>query len=170
MLNVNRAEVIGNLTRDPEIRYIPSGQPVCNFGVATNRRYQNKAGEWQDLPVEFHNIVVWGKLAEGCSKVLKKGNRVYLCGRIQTRQWEGQDGQKRQKTEIVADTIVGPDQIQKAGGGADFESNVEEVASPVNQTESQEEPQKTEKPDEKTSSPTKAKSTDDEIDLDNIPF
>ena len=170
MLNINRAEVIGNLTRDPEMRVIPSGQPVCNFGVATNRRYQNKSGEWENAQAEFHNIVVWGKLAEACQKVLKKGDRVYLTGRLQTRQWEGQDGQKRQRTEIVADTIVGPDQTKNAMGFSS-DGDVGGAAEPVSESvEEIHDDSKTKAQAEASDKKSKKPAGDDEIDLDNIPF
>lgn len=113
-INLNRVEVIGNLTRDPELRYTPNGQPVASFAVATNRRYQDRAGNWVDGEVEFHEVVVWAKLAEGVNKVLKKGDRVFVTGRLQTRSWEGQDGAKRTRTEMIADTIIGPDQVNRA--------------------------------------------------------
>lgn len=113
-INLNRVEIIGNLTRDPELNYTPNGQPLSKFAVATNRRYQDQSGNWVDMEPEYHEIVVWGKLAEGTNKVLKKGDRIYVTGRLQTRSWEGQDGAKRSRTELVADTIIGPDQVNRA--------------------------------------------------------
>lgn len=104
--SLNKAMVIGNLTRDPELRQTGSGQPVCSFGVATNRSWNNRqTGEKQEA-TEFHNIVAWGKLAEICAQYLKKGNKVYIEGRLQTRDWEGQDGVKRYRTEIVTENMV----------------------------------------------------------------
>lgn len=105
MINLNRAMIIGNMTRDPEMRYTPSGRAVLNFGVATNRRWTNQEGGQQE-EVEFHDIVAWGKLAEIISPILKKGDRAYVEGRLKTRSWEGQDGVKRQRTEIIADNII----------------------------------------------------------------
>lgn len=105
MYSLNRAQVIGNLTRDPELKYTPSGQAVSSFSVATNRSWQNQDGTKQDA-VEYHDIVAWGKLAEISSQVLSKGKPAYVEGRLQTRSWEGQDGNKRQKTEIVAENII----------------------------------------------------------------
>ena len=102
MNDLNRATIMGNLTRDPELRQTPNGRSVASFGLATNRRWNNQQGEQQEQ-VEFHDVVAWGKLAEICEKILYKGRKTYVEGRLQTRSWEGQDGVKRSKTEIVAD-------------------------------------------------------------------
>lgn len=107
-MNFNKAIVVGNLTRDPESRTLPSGQPVVNFSVATNRIYTDKEGNKQQNP-EFHNIVVFGKLADICSRYLTKGRLVLIEGRIQTRSWQDQSGNKRYRTEIVAESMqMGP--------------------------------------------------------------
>jgi len=97
--------IIGNLTRDPEVRNTSGGQTVANFGVATNHSWNDASGQRQEK-AEFHNIVAWGKLAEICGQYLTKGRKVYVEGRLQTREWEGQDGAKRQRTEIVADNMI----------------------------------------------------------------
>lgn len=97
--------LIGNLTRDPELRYTPQGTAVCNFGLATNRSWTTDQGEHKEN-VEFHRIVAWDKLAEICSQLLFKGRRVYVEGRLQTRQWEGQDGNNRQTTEIIINDMI----------------------------------------------------------------
>lgn len=123
MIYLNRIEVVGNLTRDPELRSTPSQQSVASFAVATNRRYRDTSGNWVDAPAEYHEIVVWGALGERCHQVLHKGDRIYLTGRIQTRSWEGPDGNKRYKTEVIADTIVGPDLINKGLGGSSNSDN-----------------------------------------------
>ena len=115
--DLNKAMIIGNLTRDPEMRTTPNGQNVCNFGVATNRQWKNQAGETQEQ-AEFHNVVVWGKLAEICNQYLAKGRRAYFEGRLQTQQWEGQDGAKRNRNEIVADDMILLDSKGSGGGGA----------------------------------------------------
>lgn len=104
-MDLNRAMIIGNVTRDPEIRALPSGQNVANFGVATNMMWTDQQGQKQQR-AEFHNIVAWGKLADICKQYLVKGKKIYLEGRLQTREWEAQDGQKRQRTEIVADNMI----------------------------------------------------------------
>lgn len=117
-MSLNRATIIGNLTRDPEMRTIPSGQNVTSFGVATNRSYNDREGNKRD-EVQFHNIVAWGKLAEICNQFLGKGRKVYIEGRLQTRDWEGQDGQRRNRTEIVAENMIMLDKSgAPQGGGA----------------------------------------------------
>ena len=105
MFSLNKAMIVGNLTRDPELKYTPSGRPVCSFGVATNRRWKDPDGN-QKEEVEFHDVVAWGKLAEIISQFLKKGNKIYIEGRIRTRNWEGQDGVKRYRTEIIAENFI----------------------------------------------------------------
>jgi single-strand DNA-binding protein len=104
-MSLNRAQIIGNLTRDPEIRQIPGGSTVASFSVATNFTWTDQSGQKQEK-AEFHNIVAWRKLAEICGQYLKKGGKVYIEGRIQTRDWEGEDGVKRYRTEIVADNMI----------------------------------------------------------------
>ena len=107
-MNLNKALIIGNLTRDPEARALPSGQSVVSFGVATNRVWKDASGEKKQA-TEFHNVVAFGKLADICSQYLTKGKMVYIEGRIQTRTWQGADGQKRSRTEIVAENMqMGP--------------------------------------------------------------
>lgn len=105
MYSLNRATIIGNLTREPEVRQIPSGQSVCSFAVATNRSWVSSDGQKQESS-EFHNIVAWGKLAEICAQYLNKGRKVYIEGRLQTRDWEGQDGVRRYRTEIVTENMI----------------------------------------------------------------
>lgn len=107
MNSLNRAQIIGNLTRDPELRQTPSGQAVCTLGVATNRTWTNReTGEKQEQ-TEFHNVVCWGKLAEICGQYLTKGRKVFFEGRLQTRNWEDADsGKKMYRTEIIADNMI----------------------------------------------------------------
>ncbi len=114
MYSLNRATILGNVTRDPEVRQTASGQSVCSFGVATNRSWTDTAGQKQEQ-AEFHNVVAWGKLAEICGQYLAKGRKVYVEGRLQTRDWQGQDGVKRYRTEIVTDNMI---ILDRAGGGA----------------------------------------------------
>ncbi len=97
--------LIGNLTRDPELRYTPQGTAVCTMGLATNRTWVTENGDKKE-ETEFHRIVAWNKLAELCSQLLFKGRRVYVEGRLQTRQWTGQDGNQRQATEIVIEDML----------------------------------------------------------------
>jgi single-strand DNA-binding protein len=110
---LNKAFIIGNLTRDPELKALPSGTKVCSFAVATNRSYKDKEGVRQDAS-EFHNIVAFAKLGELSAQYLKKGSQVYVEGRLQTRSWEGKDGEKKYRTEIIADTV----QFGNRPGGA----------------------------------------------------
>jgi len=104
-MDLNKAMVIGRLTRDPEVRTTPSGVSVASFSVATNYSWNDQNNQKQEK-VEYHNIVVWRKLAEIVGQYLKKGSRVYIEGRLQTRDWEGQDGVKRYRTEIIADNMI----------------------------------------------------------------
>jgi len=103
--SLNKAMLIGNLTRDPELRKTTSGQSVCSFSIATNRVYTDASGQKKEN-ADYHNIVAWGRLAEICAQYLIKGKKVYIDGRIQTRDWEGQDGVKRYRTEIIADNMI----------------------------------------------------------------
>ncbi|MBL7686198.1 MAG: single-stranded DNA-binding protein [Deltaproteobacteria bacterium] len=102
--SVNKVILIGNLGNDPEIRYTPSGAAVANFNIATNENWKDKNGQDQER-TEWHRIVVWGKLAELCGEYLSKGRTVYAEGRLQTREWNDKDGNKRYTTEIIANTI-----------------------------------------------------------------
>lgn len=111
---LNKAMIYGNLTRDPELKALPSGMNVCSFSLATNRVYTDRDCKRQEA-ADYHNVVVFGKQAENCSKYLSKGNGAYVEGRLQTRSWE-KDGQKQYRTEIVADRVqFGP---KNSGGGA----------------------------------------------------
>ncbi len=103
--SLNKVQLIGTLTRDPELRYTPQGTAVCTFGMATNRAWVTESGEKKE-DAEFHQIVVWNKLAEICSQFLTKGRKVFIEGRLQTRQWTAQDGAPRQRTEIVASDMI----------------------------------------------------------------
>ncbi|HJY98306.1 MAG TPA: single-stranded DNA-binding protein [Patescibacteria group bacterium] len=103
--SLNKVQLIGNLTRDPEMRYTPQGTAVCTFGVATNRQWTTDSGEKKE-DAEFHNIVAWNKLAEICAQLLKKGRKVYVEGRLATRSWQGQDGAQRQRTEVVISDML----------------------------------------------------------------
>lgn len=103
-MSLNKCMIIGNLGRDPEMRYTPSGQAVTQFTVATNRNYRDQQGEWQS-ETEWFRVVVWGQQAERTAERLRKGNKVYVEGRIQTRQWEDQTGNKRYTTELIANQV-----------------------------------------------------------------
>lgn len=103
--SLNKVQLIGNLTRDPELRYTPQGTAVCTFGLATNRSWTTEGGEKRE-EAEFHRIVAWNKLAELCSQLLFKGRKVYVEGRLQTRTWTAQDGSQRQATEVVIEEMI----------------------------------------------------------------
>lgn len=119
--SLNKVELIGNLTRDPELRYTPQGTAVCTFGLATNRYWTTENGEKKE-DVEFHRIVAWNKLGELCGQLLAKGRKVYVEGRLQTRKWSGQDGVERTTTEIViSDMIILDNRGTSEGGNADFD-------------------------------------------------
>jgi len=159
MFSLNRAQLVGNLTRDPEMRYTPNGQAVTSFSVATNRRWRDKDGNNQEQ-TEFHNIVAWAKLAEISNQYLKKGNKVYIEGRLQTRNWEGQDGGKRNRTEIVAENMIFLTPKGEAMPHDDVPSDNKDVKI-------EEIPAETEKPADKAKDQNK---DEEEINLDDIPF
>ncbi|MCA2979902.1 MAG: single-stranded DNA-binding protein [Myxococcaceae bacterium] len=108
---VNKVILVGNLGKDPEVRFTPSGAAVANFNIATNESWTDKSGQKQER-TEWHRIVVWGKLAELCGEYLKKGRQCYVEGRLQTREWTDKEGKKNYTTEVVAQTV------QFLGGGA----------------------------------------------------
>ena len=139
-MNLNKVFIIGNLTRDPELKTLPSGSSVANFGIATNRVWRNQQGEKQE-EVQFHNIVVFGKQADTVSQYLKKGGSVLVEGRLQTRNWEAQDGTKRTKTEIVAERVqfgprkqaggfAGKEEAESGKGSAKQEEQLETIEYP----------------------------------------
>ncbi len=150
--SLNRAELIGNLTAEPEMRATTGGQNVCSFSIATNRTWKNAAGEKQEQ-ADYHNIVAWGRLAELCSQYLGKGRKVYIDGRLQTRDWEGQDGVKRYRTEIVAENLVFLDR-PRDGAPVGTQSNAAPRYEAIPQT-LQDDP---------------AANADSEIKLEDIPF
>lgn len=169
--SLNRVILIGNLTRDPELKYTPSGTAVCTFGVATNRSWTTAEGEIKE-DVQFHRIVAWQKLAELCSKLLSKGRKVYLEGRITYRSFTGKDGQQRQVTEIILDDFVVFDDRRKAM----MTEEAEPAGSTADETEkveieSVEEPQIDEDETKSKKSDKKEDKNDDEtISEDDIPF
>lgn len=103
--SVNKVILLGRLGKDPELSYIPSGQSVAKFTMATNRSYKDKSGEWKE-ETDWHNIVAWGKLGEICAQYLAKGRQAYVEGQIRTRSWEDREGKKRTTTEIIANEVV----------------------------------------------------------------
>jgi single-strand DNA-binding protein len=112
MASLNKVMLIGNLGKDPEVRYTTSGTAVASFSIATSERFKNRSGEWEDR-TEWHNVTLWGRLAEIAGEYLAKGKTVYIEGRLQTRKWQDRDGRDRYTTEIVAD------RMQMLGGKGD---------------------------------------------------
>lgn len=153
MFSLNRATIIGNLTKDPEVRTLPSGQVICSFSVATNRRWKDKDGN-QKEDTQYHDVSIWGRLGELASSMLTKGKKVYVEGRLQTSSWEGNDGAKRSKTEIVAESFI---PLSPKDGASEFTGKA--ASTPTEPTNP--------KPGKKTED--KATPTD-EINLDDIPF
>src|SRR3989338_6148422 len=119
--SLNKITLIGNLTRDPELKYTPQGTAVCSFGVATNRSWTTKTGETKE-DVQFHRIVAWQKLAELCANLLSKGRKIYLEGRITYRSFEGKDGVQRNITEIIMDDFILFDDRRKSSDEGEVET------------------------------------------------
>jgi single-strand DNA-binding protein len=118
--SLNRVQLIGNLGKDPEIKYTPQGTAVAKITIATNERFKDKAGEWQDR-TEWHNVVLWQRLAEIAGEYLKKGGKVYVEGRLQTRSWDDKtSGQKKYMTEVVASDLILLGGRGEGGGGGEF--------------------------------------------------
>ena len=115
-MSLNKVMIIGNLGRDPEMRYTPAGQAVTQFTVAVNRNFRDDQGEWQK-ETEWFRVVVWREAAERAAEYLRKGSKVYCEGRLQTRQWEDRDGQKRYTTELIADKVMNLERRQQEEGG-----------------------------------------------------
>jgi len=181
-MNFNKAIIAGNLTRDPEVKNLPSGQSVASFGVASNRHYTDKEGNKQQS-TEFHNIVAFGKRADVCSRYLKKGMPILIEGRLQTNNWQGQDGVKRYRTEIIMEFMqMGPRLAgaDSASPTTPAETPDQTKPTPISQEEipviEAEEPIETK--DENSESSTKDESasseketeTKEEVDVKNIPF
>ena len=158
--SLNRVQLIGNLTRDPELRYTPSGTAVCSFSIATNRNWTTDTGEKKD-EVEFHRIVSWAKLAELCSQFLTKGRKVFVEGRLQTRSWTAQDGTQKQTTEIVISDMILLDSRREG---------VQEHAEESSATESSEEAPVSKKSSKAKEEEAPKEPQDEEIAPDDIPF
>lgn len=127
--SLNRVQLIGNLTRDPELRYTPQGTAVCTFSVATNRQWKTESGDMKDES-EFHRIVAWDKLGEICAKFLKKGRKTFVEGRLQTRKWEAQDGTSKSTTEIVISDMIILDRAEM-GGESSIPEDIGESEAPA---------------------------------------
>lgn len=137
-MDLNRAQILGRVTQDPELRQTASGQSVVTFSVATNRSWKDNNGEQKDQ-AEFHSVVAWGKLAEIVGNYAKKGKRVFVEGRLQTRVWEDNDGGKHKKTEIIADNLILLDSRQAKGESDEGEEMVEETEKKSNKKKEKEE-------------------------------
>lgn len=133
MYYLNRATIIGNVTRDPETRTTTQGTNVATFSVATNLRWVAASGERQDK-TEYHNVVTWRKLADICTQYVKKGSKVYIEGRLQTRSWDDAQGQKHWRTEIVADNVILLDR-PNSQSGAPADEPMETPVTPAEETQ-----------------------------------
>ncbi|MEI7579352.1 MAG: single-stranded DNA-binding protein [bacterium] len=164
--DLNRAEIIGNITSDLQVKYIGNGSAVTSFGIATNRRYKSPTSEEWKEETTFHNIVVWGKQAEGLAERAHKGTRIYISGRLQTRSWDDAEGKKNYKTEITAEQLILLDRYERgpsAGGSSGAEGGFTKSNAPTNKIASTE---------VNETKPTKAKAKKDDtvIDPDDLPF
>ncbi len=191
---LNKVMLIGNLTRDPELRYTPTGTAVCTFGLATNRSWTPSDGSERKEETEFHKIVAWSKLAEICSQILTKGRKTYVEGRIQNRKWQTQEGQERETTEIVIDNMIvlgapkGGYNNQGSYGQNSYQNQTQSqsqvqdnvVVDPVQPADevADDEPldvidsavAEAEEVDSKKTAKKTAKSKEEEISVDDIPF
>lgn len=161
--SLNRVQLIGNLTRDPELRYTPNGAAVCSFGLATNRTWTTDDGQRHE-DAEFHRIVSWNKLAELCSQFLVKGRKVYVEGRLATRSWTAQDGTARNTTEIVIDDMILLDSKRPQGEGVPSQGTQEKETPKQEDVSTKEEK---EKPQEAVKEEVK---TEEDVAPDDIPF
>lgn len=177
--SLNRVVILGNLTRDPELKYTPNGTAVCTFGVATNRTWTTATGETKES-VQFHRIVAWQKLAELCGKLMAKGRKVYLEGHLTYRTYVGKDGIQRSITEIVADDFILFDdrfhrEASEEAAPADIEDTVlEEKAATDSPVEEKAEPKKAVKKTAAEKQETESTASEpvdsDVVDPDDIPF
>lgn len=171
--SLNKVTLIGNLTRDPELRYTPQGTAVCTFSLATNRQWVTDAGEKKE-DAEFHRLVAWNKLAEICAQLLKKGRKVFIEGRLQTRSWQGSDGQQRYTTEVVVSDMILLDSRREGEIGEEFNIPDSALETPlIEGSEAQAQPQEAkEKPEKKTKAKkaVQTEETPEEVPADDIPF
>lgn len=139
--SLNKVMLIGNLTRDPNMRFTPNNTAVCSFSVATNRTWTPSDGGEKQERADYHNIVAWSKLAEVCGQLLKKGDKVYVEGRMQTREWKGKDELDHRTTEVVIDTMI---LLSSRGGAGNYQSqnNSEDIGTPPSDDMQSEQPAK----------------------------
>jgi len=165
--------LIGNLTRDVEVRYTPSGTAVATFGLATNRSWSTGDGADRQEETQFHRIVAWSKLAEICGQLLFKGRKIFIEGRIQTRKFTGQDGQQREITEIVAENMMILDTKNRDGNGVaeeDFVGVMNESATAPMATDDVAAPADDTKKSPKATKKAEETSISDEVNVEDIPF
>ena len=165
-MDLNKVMLIGNITRDPELRTTPTGQSVASFGLATNRSWKDPNSGERKSVADFHNIVAWGKLAEICGQYLRKGSKVYVEGRIQTRSWQGQDGSKKYTTEIIMENMIMLDRKPQGQGGFTPASSAARPSAP-NSPQSSAQPA----PPQPEEIPTiQIDDSQDEVRIEDIPF
>jgi len=168
-MNFNKVFILGNVTRDPETRALPSGQPVASFGMATNRFFSDQSGQ-KKQEAEFHNVVAFGKLADIVSRYLTKGSLVFIEGRIKTRNWQNQQGVKQYRTEIIAETLqLGPKGMGGSGGSG---GNYQKSSPAQDQPKTDDIPiiEENNMPAPNFVTDESAQSKDDEININDIPF
>ena len=163
--SLNKVQLIGNLTRDPELRYTPTGAAVCTLGIATNRAWTTESGEKKE-ETEFHRVVAWNKLAELCSQLLVKGRKIYVEGRLRTNTWTGQDGAQRNTTEVVIEDMIILDSKRPAGAEGEAGDMSLSQAPVAASTPAPVAKKKAEVHAEKPSGPTGS----EDINPDDIPF
>ena len=165
--SLNKVMIIGNLTRDPDVRYTPTGSSVATFGIATNRSWTPADGGEKQERVDFHNIVAWSKLADICGQLLHKGDKVYVEGRLQTRDWKAQDGSDRKSTEIVIDNMMLLRSTRSGAEGAETEASDRDETATEKPARAK---KRASKADEAVASSTNESMTDAESVADDIPF
>lgn len=170
--SLNKVMLIGNLTRDPQMRYTPTGTAVCTFGIATNRSWVPSDGGERQEETEFHNIVAWSKLAEICGQLLHKGDKVYVDGRIRSRDWKTQEGDDRRTTEIVIDNMMLLSSRGGAGSGGYSQNDDDMGGMPTDDGAAQSKPSRSST--KKSSPSTTASAPTDDVQVedvsDDIPF
>ena len=169
--SLNKVQLIGNLTKDPELRYTPSGRAVCTFSIATNRSWTTESGEKRE-EADFHRIVAWGKLGELCSQFLTKGRKTYVEGRLSTRSWTAQDGQQKSITEVVIDDMLLLDSKGGSQSGAkdqEPEAAEEHAPTPIQSGPKAPSSKKKVKEEEDVPQPESV-SSDEDVKPEYIPF
>lgn len=168
--SLNKVELIGNLTRDPELRYTPQGTAVCTFGLATNRSWVTDSGEKKE-EADFHRLVAWNKLAELCSQLLTKGRKIYVEGRLSNRSWTGQDGVQKNITEIVINDMIILDSRREGGEVKEVEPLAPDyMDESFVSGDAKNDGQAQDKPEDKKVKKEKAKEKSADIDPEDIPF